>query len=171
MSSSYTVSESKTFTVAHARNMAAKVAADLKRIQRFYGSPSDAHIANYEAEVVELLKAGYLSEVTYGYRRDNQWVEPMLRYTAKDLANDDGNGDDPGKIRPGANINGASFYSFLTYSSAYLALTSAQQEAFSKNLPLQRGHAEQPGVNGYLVTDRTYSAGGKALDRASLRSS
>ncbi len=50
MTSSYTVSESTTFTVSHARHMAAKVAADLKRIQRFYGAPSDAEIADYEAE-------------------------------------------------------------------------------------------------------------------------
>lgn len=171
MSSSYTVSESRTFTVAHARNMAAKVAADLKRIQRFYGSPSDERIASFEAEVIELLKAGYLGDVTYGYRRDNRWVEPMVRYTAKDLAGEDGNGDDPGRIKPNANIDGASFYSYLNYSPAYHALTPAQKEAFDKSSPLQRGHAEQPGVNGYLVNDRTYSAGGKALDRSSLRSS
>lgn len=170
MSRSYTVSESKTFTVVHARNMAAKVAADLKRIQRFYGEPSDAHISSYETEVVELLKAGYLGEVTYGYRRDNQWVEPTVRYTAKDLAADDGNGDDPGKIRPGANINGAAFHSFLTYSAAWLALTSAQKEVFKNNLPFQRGNGVEPGISGYLVPDRTYSAGGKALDRSSLRS-
>ena len=52
-----------TFTVTHARHMAAKVATDLKRMQRLYGSPSDASIASYEAELIELMKAGYLGAV------------------------------------------------------------------------------------------------------------
>ena len=66
--------------------MAAKVATDLKRMQRFYGSPSDRASPSYEAEVTELLKAGYLGTVTYGFRRDGNWIEPTLRYTARDLA-------------------------------------------------------------------------------------
>ena len=32
--------------------LASKVATDLKRMQRFYGSPSDADIASYEVEVI-----------------------------------------------------------------------------------------------------------------------
>ena len=63
MSTSYSVSESTSFTVTHARHMAAKVATDLKRMQRLYGSPSDTDIADYETEVIELLKAGYLDTI------------------------------------------------------------------------------------------------------------
>ena len=58
MASSYTISETATFTLTHAKHMAAKVAADLKRLQRFYGYPSDQDIANYETEVIELLNNG-----------------------------------------------------------------------------------------------------------------
>ena len=43
MSYSYTLSETRTFTVTHARHMAAKVATDLKRMQRLYGSPAKRH--------------------------------------------------------------------------------------------------------------------------------
>ena len=168
--SSYTVSETNTFTITHARHMAAKVAADLKRMQRFYGAPSDADIADYETEVVELLKAGYLDTVTYGYKRSDKWIEPTLRYTAKDLAGSSGNDDDPGKVRPNADISGASFYNYLTYSSAWFALTPDQRESFKKGLPFQRTGAAEPGISGYLMPDRTYSAGGKALDRFSVRS-
>jgi hypothetical protein len=150
--------------------MAAKVAADLKRMQRFYGAPSDADIKDNEAEIVELLKAGYLGTVTYGYKRDGLWIEPTLRYSAKDLADTDGNDDDPGKVRPGADISGASFYNYLTYSAAWSNLTPSQQEAFNKTLPFQRSGAAEPGIGGYLMPDRTYSAGGKALDRFSVRS-
>ena len=64
MSYSYTLSETTTFTVTHARHMAAKVATDLKRLQRFYGQPSNSDIADYEIEVIALLKGGYLGTVT-----------------------------------------------------------------------------------------------------------
>jgi hypothetical protein len=170
MSYAYSFTESSTFTVTHARHMAAKVATDLKRLQRFYGQPSDARIDDYEAEVIEFLKGGYLGTVSYGFRRDGQWIEPMLKYTARDLAGDSANDDDPGRIRPGANIAGAAFYSYLTYSPAWYALTPAQREAVEKRLPFQRSSAEEPTANGYLTEDRTYSSGGRALIRASLRS-
>jgi len=170
MASSFTITESTTFTITHARHMAAKVAADLKRVQRHYGQPNDADIADYEAEVVALLKAGYLGTVTFGFWRDNNWVEPTLRYTARDLAGASANDDDPGKIRPWADVSGASFYSFLTYSSAWNLLTTGEKDAFKKTLPYYRGSGTEPGITGYLENDRNYSAGGRALGRATVRS-
>jgi hypothetical protein len=74
MSSSFTITETITFTLTHAKHMAAKVATDLKRLQRLYGSPSDTDIANYETEVIELLKAGYLGILTVGFRRNGLWI-------------------------------------------------------------------------------------------------
>lgn len=170
MSTSFTISEATTFTLTHAKYMAAKVATDLKRMQRFYGAPNDTKIAECEAEVTELLKAGYLGTLTLGYRRDNNWVEPMLRYTARDLAGAAANDDDPGRIRPGANIAGASFYNYLTYTSTWDALSAAEQDAFKRRMPYYRGGASEPALNGYLVDDLVYSAGGRSLNRASLRS-
>ena len=79
MSDSYSYTESRTFTVTHARHMAAKVATDLKRMQRFYGKPSDENIADYESEATEMLRAGYLDTGTYGFRRDGKWIEPTPR--------------------------------------------------------------------------------------------
>lgn len=170
MSYSYTTTDSATFTVTHARHMAAKVATDLKRMQRFYGSPSDADIATYETEVTELLKAGYLGTVTYGFWKNDNWIEPTLRYTAQDLAGMSANDDDPGKIRASANTAGASFYSFLTYSPAWSNLSQAEKDAFKKSLPFYRGSGSEPGVSGYLEQDRTYSSGGRALNRSTVRS-
>jgi len=170
MTSSYTYSQTESFTVTHARHMAAKVATDLKRMQRLYEFPSDAEITNFEAEIIEFLKKGYLGTVTYGFRRDGNWIEPTLRYTARDLAGASANDDDPGKIRPGAYILGAAFYSYMTYSAAYNNLSSADREAFHGTLPFRRSGAPEPGVNGYLGGDRTYSSGGRALDRSSVRS-
>ncbi len=165
--SSYSVSASETFTDTHARHLAAKVATDLKRVQRFYPTgPSDTWIASYEAEIVALLKAGYLDTVTYGFQRYGRWIAPTLRYTASDLAS--GVDDDPGRIRPGADVSGAVFTSYLTRSAKWHLLSSADQAAFDKGLPFSRVGAAEPGVSGYFVSDRGYSAGGRSLDRSSV---
>ncbi|MFY1664035.1 hypothetical protein [Pseudomonas sp. Pseu.R1] len=166
---SFSLSESQTFTVTHARHMAAKVATDLRRMQRFYGQPCDAWIEEYEAELIVLLKAGYLGEVTYGYKRGNDWIEPSLRYTAGDLVGS-GTDDDPGRVRQGKDISGASFSSYLTYSPKYRNDSSANREVALKELPFSRDGAPEPGINGYLDNDKTYSAGSRALTRASVRS-
>ena len=170
MSSSYTISEATTFTVTHARHMAAKVATDLKRMQRLYGSPRDLEIASYETEVVELLKAGYLGKVTYGFWRDGSWIEPTLRYTAQDLAGIAANNDDPGRVRGGADISNSTFHSYLTYSAKWDQLTADDRTSFKRTLPYFRSGASEPGVNGYFSPDLVYSAGGQALNRDSVRS-
>ncbi|MCK1541819.1 hypothetical protein IVB12_07450 [Bradyrhizobium sp. 179] len=170
MSYSYSFTESATFTVTHARHMAAKVATDLKRMQRFYGSPSDKSIAEFEAEATELIKAGYLGTVTYGFQKDGKWIEPTLRYTARDLAGASANDDHPGRIRHNADVSGATFKSYLTYSAAWHQLTQTQRDLFEATLPISRSGAAEPGVSGYLASDRIYSSGGRALDRATVRS-
>lgn len=169
MSYSLTVTESTTFTVTHARHMAAKVATDLKRMQRLYDRPSDSAIADYESEAIELMKAGYLDYVWYGFKRNGCWIEPTLKYTARDLYNGSVD-DDPGKIRPGADVSGASFGSFLSYSAKWYALSTAERDAFERRLPYIRTGAAEPAVSGYLSTDKTYSSGGRALERAAVRS-
>ena len=170
MTYNYSVTETITFTRTHAVHIAAKVAADLKRMQRFYSAPSDEWIHSFETEAVELLNGGYLGTVTYGFRRNGDWIEPTLIYTSRDLMSIAANDDDPGRIRPGSLISGASFHSYLTYNSAWDQLTWMQQAEFARRLPFQRTTGPKPGINGYWSGDRTYSAGGRALDRASLRS-
>ncbi len=170
MTYSQTFTETSTFTRTHARHLAAKVATDLRRMQRFYGSPSDSDIADYEVEVIELLKDGYLGKVTYGFRRNGYWIEPTLQYTARDLAGGTAGNDDPGRVRPRADVSGASFWSYLTYSHTWDSLTESQRQAVKERLPVKRTGAAEPGVNGYWSADRIYSAGGRALDRGSVRS-
>ena len=166
----YTVTTTETFSYTHARHIAAKVATDLKRIQRFYPEPSDQWIEDYEVEITELLKAGYLGTVTYGFQRNGYWIQPTLRYTAKELAGYSANDDDPGRIRPGANVQGASFSSHLTYSSAWDVLTPQQKAQFKEQLPIRRVTGLDAGVTGAWTVDRTYSAGGRGVDRSSLAS-
>lgn len=169
MSYSFTATESKTFTLTHAKHLAAKVAADLKRMQRLYGNITEERIIQFEGEITELLRLGYLGAVTYGFKRDEKWIEPTLQYTANELANSNVD-DDPGRIRPGIDINGATFHSYLTYSAAWWELTSDQRAAIVNQLPLQRTTGSEPQVNGYFTNDKTYSSGGRSLGRTSLRS-
>jgi len=168
--SSFTITQSATFTITHARHMAAKVSADLKRMQRFYGFPNDADIASYESEVIELLKAGYFGTLTVGFLRDNQWVEPTLRYTSRDLAGLAGVDDDPGRVPPGHDLSRATFFNYLTYSAAWDELAESDKDAFKRRMPVNRTGMAQPTVKGYLVDDKSYSSGGRSLSRASVRS-
>jgi HORMA domain-containing protein len=165
-----TTTESTTFTITHAQYLASKVAADLKRMQRFYDAPSDADISSYEDELAKMLKGGYVDTVTYGFRRNGDWIEPTLRYTARELAGLASADDDPGRIRPHANIDGAAFHSYMTYTRAWDELGESLRIIFGATLPFVRKGAPEPSVNGYMVDDRTYSAGGRALSRSSVRS-
>ena len=169
MSSTYTRTATQTFTRAHAKRISYRIATDLKRMERLYGYPTDREIADYDGEVIELLTAGYLGTVAYGFRRNDRWIEPTLRYTAFELA-DPGFGDDPGRVPARAEVGGASFYSYLTYSSAWDALSPAEQAAFKQSLPVKRVGAAEPGVDGYLQRDLAYSAGGRGVQREMVRS-
>ncbi len=169
MSGSYTYSETQTFTVTNAKHIASKVAADLKRIQRLYnGKPSDTQISEYQEELIEMLPKGYIDTVTYGFRRNGNWVL-ALKYHATE-SGDMITGDDPGKIRPGIDISGASFYSFLSYSSNWFNLMDIERDVVSRRLPFSRTSAETPGIeNGYWEEDHTYSSGGRSLQRATIK--
>lgn len=170
MSYSFTNSNTQTFTLTHAKELASKVSTDLKRIQRFYGSPTDAEITAYEQELIAYLKAGLLDQVTYGFRKNGDFIEPTLNYKAKDLAGMYSADDDPGKIRPGADISGAIFGSFLEQNGKYSDMSSTERSNFNATLPIQRGESANPGINGYMSSDKSYAAGGMALNRSSLKS-
>ncbi len=169
MSTSFTSSNTHTFTVTNAKYIASKVATDLKRIQRFYNTPSDNMIDKYEQELVVYLKNGFLTEITYGFLSDEDWINPTLRYTPQDFRLFSERDDDPGKVRPGENIQGAYFTSFLISNSRYANVSAAQQEAFIAALPFNRTEGESPGSNGYFSNDLIYSSGGRSLNRSSLK--
>lgn len=168
MSNSTTFSESNSFTITHAKHIASKVAADLKRIQRFYGSPSDTMIEQYEKELIEFLKAGYLGIVTYGYQKNGNWIEPTLRFTSKDFSGFASADDDPGRIKANSDTSGAYFTSHMSYSNTWWILSQSEKDTFRRTLPFIRINAAEPGLNGYLSQDKSYSAGGKSLSRATL---
>jgi len=160
---------SQSFTRTNAKYLASKIATNLKRIQRFYGAPSDAEIAEYELEAIEYLNSGYADKITYGYKRGDNWIEPTLIYDVQDLASYASVDDDPGNIRPNMDVSQASFTSFLHLSKAWLQLSPEEKEKFRKTLPFRRGTGNEPGIEGYLERDHTYSSGGKSLNRSSVK--
>jgi hypothetical protein len=167
--SSYTTTETSSFTITHARYIASKVATDLKRFQRFYGAPNDGLIDRYEGELAGLLKHDAVDNVVYGFQRNALWTPASVRYRAIPggaLIAD----DDPGKIRPGIDIGGASFTSFLSYSSKWWDLTQAERDRIRDGLPLKRPTGSEPNLeSGAWSDDLSYSAGGRGLGRSSVR--
>ena len=85
---------------------------------------------------------------------------------SSDLSGD----DDPGRIKPNADISNANFTSYLVYNRTYTQLSETDRENFRDTLPFKRTSGSSPGVNGYMSSDKTYSSGSKALDRSSVKS-
>lgn len=173
MSFSRTTSKTAAFTRTDAKHISYKVVTDLRRMRCFYdehlnGSLSDSWIDAYEAELIVYLKAGYLDEVAYGFRRNGRWIDPTLRYSADMLEQGQANDDDPGGIRPGADVSGAFFHSFLIENYKLSQLSEEAEREFRKCLPFQRTRGVKPGADGTWVKDRTYSAKGRALERLIL---
>jgi hypothetical protein len=170
MTNSFTQSQAVTFTLTHARHLAAKVATDLKRMQRFYGAPSDTHINELEEELVALLKNGYLKAITYGFKRDGKFIVPSLYYTAHELLTLNTQDDDPGKVLPGADVSNAHFNSYLERSQAYFDASDDERNAFNQSIDIQRVGIPKPEAEGYFSKDLTYSSGGRSLNRSTLKS-
>ena len=169
--SSFTTTGTTTeaFTLTHAKHIASKVATDLLRFQRFYGSPSNEWIDKYEAELTVLLKHDAVDEVVYGFKRNDLWTMASARYVALPGGSIQAD-DDPGRIRPNLDVSGASFTSFLTYSSRWSSLTAIEQAMIERELPFKRTTDNTPGLeSGRWVDDRNYVAGGRGLGRSTVR--
>jgi hypothetical protein len=166
MSFSYTSTQS--FTRTSAQRVAAKVKGDLSYMQILYGRPDDDDIEAYEEEVVELLAGGYLSEVTYGFKKGGNYIL-ALKYVADLYGNLTGD-DAVGKLDRNIDISGASFYSFLTYSQKWFDLSPAAREAIKARIRINRTSGDEPGSEGgYWAQDKTYSADGGGVRRSTFR--
>ncbi|MBN8183119.1 hypothetical protein [Roseibium aggregatum] len=167
--SSYSISGTQTSSITNARRLASKVATDLARFQRFYRSPSDKSIADYEAELTLLLNYDAVDNVVYGFKRNGLWTLASVRYVALPggvLQTD----DDPGRIKANLDISGASFTSFLSYSSNWFARSSEERANIKKQLPFDRTTGESPNLErGQWIQDKNYSSGGLGLGRSTVR--
>jgi hypothetical protein len=167
--SSYTTTGTETFTLTHAKHIAAKVATDLQRFHRLYGKPSLADIDAYEQELTILLKYDAIDSVIYGFKRNGLWTMASARYVALPGGAMEVD-DDPGRIKPNHDVTGAGFSSFLSYSSRWFALPQSERDAIEKQIPVNRTTSTVPGLEqGAWTEDRNYAAGGRGLGRSTVR--
>ena len=168
---SYSTTSTSTFTRSSARHIASKVASDLGYFQILYDQPTDEKIQQYDDELTELLVGGYVDRVTYGFRRDGEWIAAM-RYEAR-LDGTIQSDDVAGKLRSimGKNVTGAEFSSFLVTNRKWDALTEAEKEAVRARLPFRRTSGTEPTAgSGYWATDRSYASGSGGVSRSVLKS-
>ncbi len=162
MTQSYSGTEAWTRT--NARKVAGKVAADLRGMQQAYGLPSDKAIEDYTVELTEFLAGGHVQEVSYGFMRDGKWIAgAALKYTA-DMNGDLATDDRSGKIPRGADITGAEWHSFLSYSEKWNNLSATERESVRNRLPFRRTAGAEPA--GLWLSDKTYSSAGCGVRRA-----
>ena len=75
-----------------------------------------------------------------------------------------------GSVYARADITGAAWFSFLSYSSQWQALTRDKQNQIEKNLPFRRTSGEAPlDGDGYWATDRSYAVNGIGARRRIFR--
>ena len=163
-----TGTQTSTFNITRARYVTSKLKADLKLLQRAYDAPSDADIEAYGEEAALLLRDGLLGDVTFGFRRNGNWIL-ALRYIARTDGTLEAD-DRAGRVPRGVDMTGASFYSYLTYSAAWGWLDWQRRQEIEKSLPVNRTAAPAPGTaGGYWTSDKMYSSNGSGLGRMSFR--
>ena len=163
--STYTNSQTNTFTVTNARYLASKIAADLYQLQRFYGEPSDTKIDQFVDEVVTLLKDGYFKSIEYGFKKNDKWVLALC-YEVSQL---NGLDNSPGRVPIGVDISGASWGSYLCKSAKFHALPSAEQEKVLENLPISRVAWTDPKAGLTSTQDKSYSSGNVDISRRIIK--
>ena len=163
----YTTTESETFTVTNAVYIAVKIGTDLKRMQRFYGAPTDERIADYEKEATALLKGDYLQRIEYGFKSSSGIWRMALKYEARHggvLIAD----DDPGGIRPLVQVSDCQFHSFLVTNHRWAALSQEEQDLVYNEADISFRRSEGIEPSGTWMVDRVYSSGGRGVQRSSL---
>lgn len=165
MTGSYSRSASGSSTITDARYVGGRVAADLRLLFNLYGEPSLERIEKFAEEVALLLHGGYLDTVDYGFRNaaTNAW-KFRLRYKA--TAGGQLTDSRPGSFPDPVDLTGYTFYSFLTYSSAFGLLPSSQQAEVKKALPISRTTDTAPSaLAGTTSAGHGYARNGTGVSR------
>lgn len=155
----------QTWSKTHARYIAGKVAADLRQMQQAYGKLSDDHLNDLVEELVAYLAAGYLSYVEYGFRSGESWVVAH-KYTAAELGSSLSD-DRSGRIRRGADVTGAFWWSFLVTNYKYANLTQEQRDQFEAGIKIKRknGNGVSASNTGW-ASEKSYASGGGGVSRS-----
>ena len=166
MSYSYTTTES--FTLTHARKLAAKVASDMHQCQRFYDKPTEAQIASYQEELTILLHGGYVESYEFGFKTKDERRVVSWHYTVG--SSGDLEGGRSGGLFEAAEVSGAVTFNFLAYSSKWFRLSQVERDRIKASYSVRRTDGEPPrDGNGYWDSSRRYASGGVAVTRKEFR--
>ena len=165
MTNSYTYADS--FTRAHARRLAGRVATDMHQCRIIYGQPGAGQIENFLTELEELLTGGYVEKYQFGFEKDDR-VLWAVRYC---VGPDGSLITNAGGLSRGVNITGGEWFNSLTPSTVWWQLSPATRVAVRSKIPVVRTTGSPPSdSHGYWHTDRTYADGGVGLERSTFRS-
>jgi hypothetical protein len=156
-----------TFTIAHARHIASRIAGDLRLMSRYYSYPPVDKIDDYLEEIAQLLAKGYMEAVEFGYKRADGGRVFTLRYEVLD----DGtlSDDRAGGVTAGYDVSNAKSFNHLWHSRKWWGLSQAERDRFEAGLPVQRtGQPEPTDGDGFWCEDRSYSSGGRSVRRRSF---
>lgn len=153
-----------TYTVTDTapRELAGKIASDLRQFSRHYGEPPESTIRDYLEEIEAHLQAGYLDTYTFGLRRGQSWVMSyQYRVSGGELT-----GGRPGGIEPNLDVTGAEYLNFLSRTPAWDRLSDAERATFAANRKIKRTPMHEPNYSdGYWTVDRSYGAAGTEITR------
>jgi hypothetical protein len=165
---SSTLSKTVTFNRSHARYVATKVAADLHRMQRLYGWPTDKKIEDLIEEITEMLALDYLKTIEVGFERAGKRVVSLRYESRRDgtLSSD----DNAGGLPSGVDVSGCERINYMTYTDKFNNLSEEDKLSVKKTLPYVRTAAPEPqDGSGYWTQDRSYSAAGGGTVRRVFR--
>jgi len=163
---SYTATES--FTLAHAKKLAAKVIADMHQCRRLYGRPSESSIEAYQTELVVLLAGEYVSKYEFGFKTDADQRIVSWRYTVGPAG--DLEGGRSGGLYATADIDDARMFNYLWQSDKWNDLLPSEQAKVNAKHTIERVAGDPPSDgSGRWVRDRRYVAGGVAIEREEFR--
>ncbi len=167
MNMTYSYTQTDSWSHTHARFVAGKVAADLRQMQQEYGKPTDEHLNDLLEELVAYLADAYLDYVEYGFRFGDRWVIAH-KYTAAQLGSLSTD-DRSGRIRRGADITGAYWWSYLVKNDQWWDLTQTERDRYETAIRIKRtsGSDASVGPSGW-APEKAYSSGGGGVHRSGL---
>lgn len=156
-----------TFTRTNARHLASKIAADLRQLRGFYGRPTEQEIEDLYEELTEMLNGGYVATFEAGFRKDGKRVVSAKYAVSTSSSASD---ERAGGIYARADVTGASWFTFMTYSQAWSDLTDAERQKVKDSVPIDRTPGVEPtDGNGYWESGRSYESGGTSTSRSGFR--
>jgi hypothetical protein len=166
MTMTYSYTTAETFTIVHARKLAAKVIADMHQCKGFYGRPTS--VEDWQEELIVKLAGEYVAIYEFGFRTDDD--KRVLSWRYRVTAAGDLEGGRSGGLCATAKVANATWFNFLWHSSKWDDLSQEERDKVEAQHSITRTVGDAPtDGSGRWVRDRTFVSGGRALQREEFR--